>query len=107
VLTNGSIKEIDESIDAIVLASNFPISIIFVTLGNSKYPVASALGGDLGNLIQLTSPTLKSSRNSPLARETVSLEVMHDNGSFDIDQSLTQKLFTGIMRQITLHSLKN
>lgn len=101
VLTNGSIKKIQDSVDSIVKASRLPISIVFVTVGNNSHPIASLLKGNTDTLKELTSPTLKSSSNLPLYRETTSLISAQHNSA----EMTLAKIFSAISRQVVLYSL--
>src|SRR4051794_4442465 len=69
ILTNGNLKSgLQDSMDTIVQASELPISVVFVAIGNKKRP-----GVNCSKLNCLLSPTLKSSSNTPLARETATM----------------------------------
>lgn len=105
-MTNGSIRNIQDTIDTIIQASELPISIFFIAIGNSTHPIG--LSGDNSKLSQLILPTLKSSKNLPLKRETVSLIVNNqDLNSLTSLSFITQKILSILPRQIILHKLKN
>lgn len=108
-MTNGAIRNIQDTVDTIVQASELPISIVFVAIGNSSHSIGSS--GNVYKLTQLTLPTLKSSKNLPLRRETVSLVVNnqdHNPSLLDSSQSfITQRTLSNLPRQIVLHTLKN
>nr|CAD2182850.1 unnamed protein product [Meloidogyne enterolobii] len=94
ILTNGQLRDPSDTIDTIVEASFLPISIFFISIGNNSHPTGEA------NLRRLCSPTIKSTKNIPLQRETASLI----SGNHPL---LTQQLIQTMSRQLILYRLFN
>ncbi|KAF7630824.1 Copine domain-containing protein [Meloidogyne graminicola] len=92
ILTNGQLRDPSDTIDNIVEASFLPISIFFILIGNNSHPAGET------NIRRVCSPTIKSSKNLPLQRETASLI----SGNHP---SLTQQLINTLSRQLILYRL--
>lgn len=95
ILTNGNIKQIDDTLNDVVQASELPISILFNGIYNTAHPIG---GGDHSKLTQLLDPALKSlSTNQPLKRQCTYF-VEHEKSS---DNHAVRELLSVLPMQIT------
>jgi hypothetical protein len=95
ILTNGNIKQIEHTLNDVVQASEFPISILFAGISNTAHPIG---GGDHSKLTQLLDSSLKSlSTNRPLKRQCTYF-VEHEKSA---DNHAVRELLSIIPMQIT------
>ncbi|TMS38420.1 hypothetical protein L596_005150 [Steinernema carpocapsae] len=95
IFTNGNLKEEQATVNALVEASYFPISVVFVPVYNQTHPMC---GGDSMRLKRLLSPTLKMKAGTGLKRQMVSL----------IDEQLTpEAVLADVPRHLEQWTLLN
>jgi hypothetical protein len=88
-LTNGYIKQVDDTVNDVVQASELPISILFSGVSNTAHPIGE---GDHSRLTQFLDPSLKSSAtNQPLRRQCTAF-VEHEKSA---DNQATRELLAG------------
>jgi hypothetical protein len=94
VLSNGYIKQIEDTKNVIVQASELPISVLFSGISNTAHPVGD---GDHSRLTQFLDPALKSTTNQPLRRQCTSF-VEHEKSE---GNAATRELLSIVPMQIT------
>uniref|UniRef100_A0A914YWH6 VWFA domain-containing protein n=1 Tax=Panagrolaimus superbus TaxID=310955 RepID=A0A914YWH6_9BILA len=102
ILTNGNVSNVGalkDTCDEIVKASKYPISIIFVGIGNAQHPLRLDAGS---KFMQIFSPNLKSTDGVPLKRETA---VFVDGSDENTIPLLSTQIFNSVSRQMTLFRL--
>jgi hypothetical protein len=99
ILTNGNVSNqgaLTDTRDEVVKASKYPISIIFVGIGNPQHVVRSEL---TSKFMQIFSPTLKHTDGMPLKRETATFIDATDE---NVIPQLPTQIFNSVSRQMTL-----
>lgn len=95
VLTNGYIKQIEDTVNNIIEASELPISILFAGISNTAHQIGE---GDHSRLTQLLDPSLKSSTNNRPIRRQCTSYVEHEKSA---DNHAVRELLSVIPMQIT------
>lgn len=104
ILTNGGVSNqsaFKDTCDEVVKASKYPISIIFVGIGNPHHPLRLDTNS---KFMQIFSPNLKSTDGVPLKRDTAIFIDVSDDNSIPL---LSTQIFNSVSRQMTLFKLNS
>lgn len=93
-------KAAKDSIEEIAKCSTFPISIVFVGVGNDKYPVGNSPDSIFSRIFE---QKLKTTDNLVQQRENVNFIDTTDETELPL---LNNKIFSIISRQMVLHEFK-
>ena len=100
IITDGELTDMDETIDAIIVACGFPLSIIIVGVGNADFSKMNLLDGD--------EKGLQDSKGNYAPRDIVQFVAMRDYTDQNaIYHKLPADLLEEVPKQLTEYMLQN